>query len=67
MYLDTLSLQHASVGYGQLGTHGSLGYEGILVQAHHRHYQPAFSIHLPVCQLFDKEHNQPYTTGGTYA
>lgn len=67
MYLDTLSLQHADVGHRHPGTHSNLGYEGILVQIQHRHYQPAFSTHLPVCQLFDKELNQHYTTGGTYA
>lgn len=67
MHLDILAPQQSDADYCQLGTHSSLGNEGILVQIQHRYYQPAFSTHLPVCQRFDKEHNQLYTTGGTYA
>ena len=48
MYLDTLPLQQASVGYGQLGTHGSLGYEGKSVQVRRQQYKQALSTHLLV-------------------
>ena len=47
MYLDTLPLQRSSVGYGQLGTHGSLGYEGKAVQVRRQHYKHALSTHPP--------------------
>ena len=47
MYLDTLPLQYASVGYGQPGTHGSLGYEGKSVQVRRQHYKHALSSHPP--------------------
>lgn len=53
MYLDTLPLQRADVGYGQLGTHGSLGYEGKSVQVRRQHYKHALSTHPPAHLTFD--------------
>lgn len=53
MYLDSLPLQYASVGYGQLGTHGSLGYEGKSVQMRRQHYKHALSTHSPAHLAFD--------------
>ncbi len=47
MYLDSLSLLHAQVGYGDLGMYGSLGYEGKLVSVQRQHYGHAFSTHPP--------------------
>lgn len=55
MYLDTLPLQHASVGYGQPGTHGSLGYEGKSVQVRRQHYKHALSTHPPTRLTFNLE------------
>jgi len=53
MYLDTLPLQRSSVGYGQLGTHGSLGYEGKAVQVRRQHYKHALSTHPPAHLTFN--------------
>jgi predicted O-methyltransferase YrrM len=53
MYLDTLPLQQASVGYGQLGTHGNLGYEGKSVQVQRKHYKHALSTHPPAHLAFN--------------
>lgn len=53
MYLDTLPLQQASVGYGQLGTHGNLGYEGKSVQVQRKHYEHALSTHPPAHLAFN--------------
>ena len=53
MYLDTLPLQHASVCYGQPGTHGSLGYEGKSVQVRRQHYKHALSTHPPAHLAFN--------------
>lgn len=53
MYLDTLPLQQASVGYGQLGTHGSLGYEGKSVQVKRTHYKHTLSKHPPAHLAFN--------------
>jgi len=47
MYLDTLPLQRTSVGYGQLGTHGNLGYEGKSVLVQRKRYRHALSTHPP--------------------
>ena len=55
MYLDTLPPQQASVGYGQLGTHGSLGYEGKSVQVRRQHYKHALSTHPPAHLAFNLE------------
>lgn len=53
MYLDTLSLLRADVGYGQLGRHGSLGYEGKSVQVKRQHYRHALSTHPPARLIFN--------------
>ena len=53
MYLDTLSPLRANVGYGQLGTHGGLGYEGKFVQVKRQRYRHAFSTHPPARLLFN--------------
>jgi predicted O-methyltransferase YrrM len=53
VYLDTLPLQQARVGYGQLGTHGSLGYESKFVQVRQQHYKRALSTHPPARLAFD--------------
>lgn len=53
MYLDNLPLQQASVGYGQLGTHGNLGYEGKSVQVKRKHYKHALSTHPPAHLAFN--------------
>ena len=52
VYLDTLPLQQASVGYGQLGTHGGLGYEGKSVLVRWQHCQHALSTYLPALLAF---------------
>lgn len=47
IYLDTLPLLDASVGYGQLGMGGSLGYEGKTVVVRSQSYCHALSAHPP--------------------
>lgn len=47
MYLDALPLVKASVGYGQLGVHGSLGYENKAVMVKRQRYGHALSTHPP--------------------
>jgi predicted O-methyltransferase YrrM len=46
MYLDDLSLS-ADVGYGALGLHGDLGYDGRRVSVQGRPYRHAISAHPP--------------------
>jgi len=53
MYLDTLAPIRANIGYGQLGTGGSLGYEGKSVQVKRQHYRHAFSTHPPARLIFN--------------
>jgi predicted O-methyltransferase YrrM len=53
MYLDSCSLLNAQVGYGGLGTGGSLGYEDKQVIVRGSHYQHALSTHPPSRLLFD--------------
>jgi predicted O-methyltransferase YrrM len=53
MYLDTLPLERADVGYGQLGTLGSLGYEGKSVLVRRQHYKRALSTHPPAHLAFN--------------
>jgi predicted O-methyltransferase YrrM len=53
MYLDTFPLQRADVGYGQLGIHGNLGYEGKSVQVMLQHYKHALSTHPPAHLTFN--------------
>jgi hypothetical protein len=47
MYLDSLTLLQMQVGYGDLGMHGSLGYEGLTVSVRQQHYAHALSTHPP--------------------
>lgn len=47
MYLDSLPLLAAHVGYGELGMHGSLGYEGKTVAVQSQQYPHALSTHAP--------------------
>jgi hypothetical protein len=55
MYLDSLSLLEAQVGYGDLGMHGSLGYEGQQVSVQQQHYPHALSAHAPSRLVFQLE------------
>ncbi|HEX8149849.1 MAG TPA: NPCBM/NEW2 domain-containing protein [Pyrinomonadaceae bacterium] len=59
MYLDTMTALQAQVGYGELGTHGHLGYEGKAVSVGQRAYGHALSTHPPARLL--------YYLGGRYA
>lgn len=47
MYLDALPLLEAHVGYGELGMHGSLGYEDKTVSVRRQPYPHALSTHPP--------------------
>jgi predicted O-methyltransferase YrrM len=47
MYLDSLSFESAEVGYGGVGLHGKLGYEGQSVSVQGRSYAHAVSTHPP--------------------
>ena len=47
LHLDTLPPATSSVGYGELGTGGSLGYEGKTVTVKGRSYPHALSTHPP--------------------
>ena len=47
MYLDSLPLLEAQVGYGDLGMHGSLGYEDKTVSVRRQQYPHALSTHAP--------------------
>lgn len=53
MYLDACPLLNAHVGYGSLGTGGSLGYEDKQVIVHGKRYQHALSTHPPARLVFD--------------
>src|SRR5437867_2040432 len=46
-YLDSMSVLEAEVGYGCLGMHGNLGYEGKMVSVRGRNYAHALSTHPP--------------------
>ncbi len=52
MYLDSYKQLQAQVGYGNLGMHGSLGYEGKSVMVQNQSYKHAFSTHPPARLLF---------------
>jgi hypothetical protein len=47
MDLDSLPLLEVHVGYGDLGVHGSLGYEGKTVSVQRQQYPNALSTHPP--------------------
>src|SRR5437868_3873073 len=51
-WLDSLPLSQASVGYGELGSRGSLGYEGKQVIVGGQHYPHALSTHPPASLVF---------------
>ena len=55
MYLDTLPLHRAEVGYSTLGMYGNLGYEGKQVMVQGQPYHHAFSTHPPAHLLFQLE------------
>jgi hypothetical protein len=46
VYLDSITMRSHVVGYGALGTGGSLGYEDKMVRVHGNSYSHAFSAHL---------------------
>ncbi len=46
-WLDKISPQHSSVGFGTLGVQGELGYEGKRVEACGQNYVHALSAHAP--------------------
>jgi hypothetical protein len=52
MYLDGLPIIEVAVGYGALGTKGSLGYDGLMVQAGGEPNGHALSAHAPSCLTF---------------
>jgi len=52
MYLDSLTLLQTKVGYGDVGMHGSLGYEGRSVSVRQRPYEHALSTHPPARMRF---------------
>jgi hypothetical protein len=53
MYLDSVKLLHMQVGYGELGTSGSLGYEDLRARVQGRHYDHALSTHPPARLRFN--------------
>jgi hypothetical protein len=53
VYLDELPLIAQRVGYGALGTRGSLGYDAGVVLVQARHYARALSAHAPSLLVFD--------------
>ena len=53
MYLDEFPTLVARVGYGALGTRGSLGYDEGAVRVQGRAYARALSAHAPSLLLFD--------------
>ena len=60
VFLDELTPLQAHVGYGQLGTRGSLGYEGKRVVVQNRSHAHALSAHPPARVLYHL--NGRYTT-----
>ena len=55
MYLESLKLLNAQVGYGELGMNGNLGYEGGQVRVGKQSFQHAFSTHPPARLRFHVE------------
>ena len=55
VWLDTLPLTESSVGYGELGRQGSLGYEGKQVIVAGQRYHHALSAHPPSSLVFQAE------------
>jgi predicted O-methyltransferase YrrM len=47
MYLDSLARLTTEVGYGSIGLHGDLGYDGLALSVQGRRYAHAFSTHPP--------------------
>src|SRR5208337_4051118 len=52
MHLDALPLINARVGYGRLGLHGDMGYEGKTVSVRREPCPHAVSAHPPACVQF---------------
>lgn len=57
IYLDSLPLINTQVGYGELGRHGDLGYEGGQVSVGGRHYAHSLSTHPPARLRFQLDGN----------
>ena len=55
LYLDSVPILKSKVGYGELGLHGSLGYESKKVTVHRRQYQHSLSTHPPAHLSFRLE------------
>jgi len=55
VYLDSIAMKLHIVGYGALGTSGSLGYEDKTVRVHGNSYAHAFGAHPPARLLFPLE------------
>jgi hypothetical protein len=53
VYLDQLTLIEQTVGYGNLGMHGVLGYDGRMVSVQRHQYAHAFSAHAPSRLVFE--------------
>lgn len=53
MYLDQLTVMEQAVGYGDLGTHGALGYDERTVSVQGRPYPHALSAHAPSRLVLD--------------
>jgi hypothetical protein len=51
-YLDAMTVHEAITGWGSLGLHGELGYEGLQVAVRDRGYAHAVSIHPPGRAVF---------------
>ena len=52
-YLDSLEVAHMQVGFGDLGLHGSLGYEGQSIIVSRQHYVHALGMHPPARVRFN--------------
>jgi hypothetical protein len=51
-YLDATTVHEAKTGWGSLGLHGELGYDGLQTVVHGRHYRHAVSLHPPGRAVF---------------
>lgn len=53
MYVENLKQLQQSVGYGTVGTHGTLGYEGLHVKVRQNRYEHTLSAHAPSRLVFE--------------
>jgi SAM-dependent methyltransferase len=53
LYLDDLACEADSVGWGTLGRHGDLGWDGLRVVVEGRTFDHALSAHAPSSLIFD--------------